>query len=159
MEDSGTFFSDKSDMGSKRNDTGSGNLGKNSDGSNVWSNDYNNNYHNITPLYKDVASLYKNLYKKDMAEAMALGWKLFYIFGFSSVTLSYLSAWRVTLLDISFDQMPYPFKNLMYFLSAIVLGITAWRGYQAGRKQRIANDQQEWENKQKRNALSKDKII
>lgn len=148
MEDSGTFFSDKSDMGSQRNDTGSSNLGKNSDGSDVWSNAYNNIYHNISPLYK-----------KDMAEAMALGWKLFYIFGFSGITLSYFSAWHVKLLDISFDQMPYPFKNLMYFLSAIVLGITAWRGYQAGRKQRIANDQQEWENKQKRNALSKDKII
>ena len=144
MENFGNIFSNKSDMGSKRNDTRDSKLGKISDGDNVLGDNYSYIYYNLSTFYK-------TFHKTTMAEtAMAVAWKLFAILGFGSLSISYLTVWNVRPLDISFDQLPYPFKNLMYFMSFLFLAISSWRAYQKGRKSRIENDQMEWENLQRR---------
>lgn len=95
-------------------------------------------------------------FKIEMAEA-TLAWKLFYLLGFSTTGLSYLTAWHIRLGQINFDTIPTPYKNVMYFFSCVFLAILCWRGYQKGRADQISNDEKQFDLEEKKKFKSQPK--
>lgn len=85
-----------------------------------------------------------------MPETFGIAWALVKWLGIPVIFISYLTALKVHLLEINFDEIPAPYKSLMYFVSSVSICVIAWERYQKGRKMKIENDHQEWENMQKR---------
>lgn len=85
-----------------------------------------------------------------MPETLGIAWALVKWLGIPVIFISYLTALKVHLLEINFDEIPAPYKSLMYFVSSVSICVIAWERYQKGRKMKIENDHQEWENMQKR---------
>lgn len=85
-----------------------------------------------------------------MPETFAFAWALAKWLGIPIILISFLTAWKVKLLEVNLDSISEPYKSVMYFISIVSLSAIAWERYQKGRKIKIDNDQMEWENKQKR---------
>lgn len=109
-------------------------------------------YNVNTLFYKFYRNILYHLFTPDKIEMaeIALGWKLFYLLGFSTTGLSYLVAWHIRLMDINFDTIPTPFKNVMYFFSCVFIAVACWRAYQKGRALQIQNDEKQYDLDQKK---------
>ncbi len=60
--------------------------------------------------------------------ATLIGWKIFYILGFSFFGLSYWISSKITILDIQLSETPIAFQNVVYFFTSIFLFIICLRG-------------------------------
>lgn len=89
-----------------------------------------------------------------MPETIWGAWALAKILGIPITIMSFFAAWKVKLLEVDFDAIPDPYKNVMYFFTTLGSLVFFWERIQKGlhyreqrRKVKIENDHQEWQNK------------
>lgn len=145
LENNGNISYDQSDMGNFSSNTGDFGQREISDVNIIY-----------TQFYGNILRHLFTSFKIEMAEA-TLAWKLFYLLGFSTTGLSYLTAWHIRLGEINFDTIPTPYKNVMYFFSCVFLAVLCWRGYQKGRADQISNDEKQFDLNEKKKIKSQSK--
>lgn len=96
-----------------------------------------------------------------MPETFAFAWALAKWLGIPIILISFLTAWKVKLLEVNLDSISEPYKSVMYFISIVSLSAIAWERYQKGgkiqeerRKIKIENDHQEWKNEKEKESVN-----
>ena len=131
MENSGNIFSNTSDMGNERNDTGVERMGKKGDGGDVYNNRSNYFFYNLSPLYDSNMATIK------------IGWALFNLLGWPSFMLV-VFAWICRLLQIPTDfQLPERYTDtvailgIVFIVVKILTAIENWWGKRIANRDRL----------------------